>query len=695
MNQRRLARLLTPLAAAAAAASTAPAWAQSSEAQVVEVTASKRKQLVLDVPYAVTAIGSAEIQDRGVLDIRELQSSVPSLFITENAPGQSRIQLRGMSTLAGLPTVGSYLDDMTINLDQVQRAIDIPLVDIARIEVLRGPQGTLYGDGSLGGTIRYITRAPKLNKTEFTTEAGLKSVRYGETAYFANATANLPLAADTAALRIVAGYEKLPGWVDNSVPSTTIAQKDINGGDRQYIRGKLFVKLGNSADVSVMLYHYKLDQDNPTAARPDRTVPSYIASPNADKTTLANVTVNVDLGFATLTSSTGYTDRSLLQAVDVTEFFRPRLPPVLLPAGASIGLRTAMTFKVTTQELRLVSPDSGPLTWLAGAYYRSSDSTQTRTTPSSAAAPVTFLDQTGTSPTDSRQWAVFGEVSYAITPTVSITGGLRYFEDEQHLRSVSGGALTTGDAKFTATSPRLNLLWKYAKDASLYATISKGFRSGGFNVTPPPSYGPETLWNYEVGGKGRALGGKLQYDAALYYAKYDQVQSQDIPPGSIFATTVNTGKASGPGVDLAIAAELAPGLTLDASMGWIDLKYDVKTADRDKGDPLNYIPKVTAALGLTSRFRWPGLNMPGMVRLDLQHADSAPVIVRNQGLNTKTDPANYVNLRVGIEQPQWQVYLEGRNLNNFNGITNPAAGAQTENVRPMPRSLGVTVRAQF
>jgi outer membrane receptor protein involved in Fe transport len=703
MNRCRLAGLLHPLAAAAALATTG-AWAQTAgsggdgsatDLPKVEITASKRKQLVLDVPYAVTAISAAEIQDRGVLDIKDLQSSVPSLFITENGPGQSRVQLRGMSTVAGLPTVGSYLDEMTISLDQVQRAIDVPLVDMARIEVLRGPQGTLYGDGSLGGTIRYITRNPKLNTTEFSAEAGIRSLRHGEAGYFTNAVANLPLAADTAALRLVAGYEKLPGWVDNSVAGAA-QQKDINGGDREYVRGKFFTKLGRDADASLMLYHYKLGQDNPTAARADDTVPSYIPAPSKDKVTLANLVVNADFGFATMTSSTGYTQRSLLQAFDVTDFFHRVLPVSLLPANAAIALRTAMDFKILTEELRLVSNDSGPFTWLAGAYYRSSDSSQVRSTPSTAPSPITILDQTGTSPVDSRQFAVFGEATYALTPTLSLTGGLRYFRDRQDLSSTGAGGVTTTDrASFHATSPRLNVLWKYAANASLYATVSKGFRSGGFNTTPPPSYGPESLWNYEIGGKGSTLGGKLQYDAALYYVRYDQVQSLDIPAGGLFATTVNTGKASGPGADLTIVAELARGLTLDASLSWVGFEYDVTTADRNKGDPLNYIPKMTAALGLTSRFQWPGLNVPGMVRLDYQHADAAPLIVRNQGLNTKTDPANYVNLRVGIELPRWQAYLEGRNLTNFNGIVNPAAGAQTENVRPMPRSLGVTVRAQF
>jgi outer membrane receptor protein involved in Fe transport len=153
----------TPVAAAIALLALASTvCAQVQEPQRVEVTASKRTQLVIDVPYSITAIGAKEIADRGVTDIQQMQSVVPSLFINQNAPGASRIQLRGLSQGVGYGAalVGTYLDEISLNMPDAQRSLDVPLFDMARIEVLRGPQGTLYGDGSMGGTIRFITRAP-------------------------------------------------------------------------------------------------------------------------------------------------------------------------------------------------------------------------------------------------------------------------------------------------------------------------------------------------------------------------------------------------------------------------------------------------------------------------------------------------------------------------------------------------------
>ena len=176
MKQSRAKWVLTSVATAVTAMSALAQTEAPDRAQLdrVEVTASKRTQFVLDVPYSVSVIGGSDIADRGVADIQQMQSVVPSLFINQNAPGASRIQLRGLSQGVGYGAalVGTYLDEISLNMPDAQRSLDVPLVDMQRIEVLRGPQGTLYGDGSMGGTIRFITRAPKLDKFEAQVEAG-------------------------------------------------------------------------------------------------------------------------------------------------------------------------------------------------------------------------------------------------------------------------------------------------------------------------------------------------------------------------------------------------------------------------------------------------------------------------------------------------------------------------------------------
>jgi outer membrane receptor protein involved in Fe transport len=710
MDTRTMKCLLTPIAAVLAAW---PVMAQTtSEAaggkQVVEVTASKRKQLVIDVPYSITAIGGSEIADRGVTDIQQMQSVVPSLFINQNAPGASRIQLRGLSQGVGYGAalVGTYLDEISLNMPDAQRSLDVPLVDMARIEVLRGPQGTLYGDGSMGGTIRFITRAPRLDKFEGSVEAGFSQLSGGQTGWRANGVVNVPLSTGVAGLRLVAGHEDLPGWVDNSANGA----KDINSAKRDFLRGKLLVKPSENVELTAMFFHTETDTKNSSGSNAQRNIASYIPSPTKDKTDLFNLVVSADLGSVRLVSSTGYLDRKIDTTAELTAIYAG-LPfrALVMPKPTSGGAyRQDMSQKITTQELRLESDDKGPLTWTAGAYYRKTD---THYVTSDVWTDATFRLQggfDGTGPTNVTQTALFGELTYALSPRLSLTGGLRSFKEKAEnvgSKLPSGFAppgtpstLYNDHAEFSATTPRLNMLWRYAPKGALYATASKGFRSGGFNSTATPrNYGPEDIVSFEIGNRGSLLGDSLQYEVAAYHSKYSNVQAQDLAPGCTPATclalTVNSGKASGPGLDITLSAALTKSTTLDMTLGYSDLTYDLKTAERNQGDPLNFVPKKTASVSLSQRFTWaPGL--PGMARLDYQHSDPVKFIVRNQGVNASSSSIDTLNARIGLEMSTWQVYLEGKNLTNANGVTFPGIFGLPDS-RVAPRSLGVLARAQF
>jgi outer membrane receptor protein involved in Fe transport len=674
----------------------------------VEVTASKRTQFVLDVPYSVSVIGGSDIADRGVADIQQMQSVVPSLFINQNAPGASRIQLRGLSQGVGYGAalVGTYLDEISLNMPDAQRSLDVPLVDMQRIEVLRGPQGTLYGDGSMGGTIRFITRAPKLDKFEAQVEAGYGQLSGGGSGWRANGVVNVPLSAGVAGLRLVAGHEDLPGWVDNSATGA----KDINSAKRDYLRGKLLLKPSNNVDVTAMFFHTETDTKNNSGSLADRTIASNIASPTKDKTDLFNLVVNADLGSIRLVSSTGYLDRKIDTTAELTAVFAGvPFKALIMPKPTSGGAyRQDMSQKITTQELRLESDDKGPLTWTAGAYYRKTD---THSVTSDVWTDAAFRLQggyDGTGPTNVRQTALFGELTYALAPLWTVTGGLRSFrEDAENVgtKLPSGFApagtpstIYNDQASYSATTPRLNLLWRYDPKSALYLTTSKGFRSGGFNATQTPrQYGPEDILTTEIGNRGSVLGNRLQYEVAVYHSKYNNVQAQDLAPGCTPATcqalTVNSGQASGPGMDITLSAALSKSLTLDASVGYSDLVYDVNTSERNKGDPLNFVPRMTASVSLNQRFQW-APSMPGMFRLDYQHSDPVKMIVRNQGVNITSDAVDTLNARIGLEMQKWQVYLEGRNLTNSNSVTFPGIFGLPDS-RVAPRWLGMTARTQF
>jgi outer membrane receptor protein involved in Fe transport len=504
----------------------------------------------------------------------------------------------------------------------------------------------------------------------------------------------------------VAGHEDLPGWVDNSATGA----KDINSAKRDYLRGKLLLKPSNNVDVTAMFFHTETDTKNNSGSLADRTIASNIASPTKDKTDLFNLVVNADLGSIRLVSSTGYLDRKIDTTAELTAVFAGvPFKALIMPKPTSGGAyRQDMSQKITTQELRLESDDKGPLTWTAGAYYRKTD---THSVTSDVWTDAAFRLQggyDGTGPTNVRQTALFGELTYALAPLWTVTGGLRSFrEDAENVgtKLPSGFApagtpstIYNDQASYSATTPRLNLLWRYDPKSALYLTTSKGFRSGGFNATQTPrQYGPEDILTTEIGNRGSVLGNRLQYEVAVYHSKYNNVQAQDLAPGCTPATcqalTVNSGQASGPGMDITLSAALSKSLTLDASVGYSDLVYDVNTSERNKGDPLNFVPRMTASVSLNQRFQW-APSMPGMFRLDYQHSDPVKMIVRNQGVNITSDAVDTLNARIGLEMQKWQVYLEGRNLTNSNSVTFPGIFGLPDS-RVAPRWLGMTARTQF
>ena len=517
---------------------------------------------------------------------------------------------------------------------------------------------------------------------------------------------NVPLSTGVAGLRLVAGHEDLAGWVDNSANGA----KDINSAKRNFVRGKLLVRPSANIDVTAMYFHTETDTKNSFGSTANRTIASYLATPTKDKTDLFNLVVNADLGSIRLVSSTGYVDRRIDTTAELTAVyagapFRALIMPNPTSGG---GYRQDMIQKITTQELRLESDDNGPLTWTAGAYYRKTD---TRLVTSDVFTDVTFRLQggyDGTGPTNVTQTALFGELTYALSPQLALTGGLRSFKEKaENIGSKlpsdfappgTPSTMYNDRADFSATTPRLNLLWRYAPKGALYATASKGFRSGGFNTAATPrQYGPEDIVSFEIGNRGTLLGDVLQYEVAAYHSKYSNVQAQDLAPGCTPATclalTVNSGKASGPGLDINVSAALTKSMTLDVTLGYSDLTYDVNTSERNQGDPLNFVPKLTTAVSLSQRFNWaPGL--PGMFRLDYQHSGAVKFIVRNQGVNVSGNSVDTLNARVGLELPRWQVYLEGKNLSDSKAVTFPGIFGLPDS-RVAPRSFGIVARAQF
>ena len=359
---------------------------ESSVLEEIVVTAQKREQSVLDIPFAISTFGEDEIKARGATDIKDMQYAIPGLSITNNLPGQDRVQIRGASSDVGigLPTVGRYLDEVSVSSDAIQRALDVPLLDMQRVEVLRGPQGTLYGAGSIGGTIRFISNSPDLSEASGSIGVGINSVDDGNQGYEAHGVFNLPIIEDKLALRLTASTEDIAGWIDN----TATGESDINEAQRDFLRAKLLFQPNENFNASIMLMHYEFDQDNNNhelsesgfdllnvdnrGATSERATTTPFGTPVSDEWDLVNLILNYEVEGMTIVSSTGYLDRSIdFTSETVNAFFPPGL-------YGSVDVKDRES-EVFTQEVRLNSNWDKSFNYTVGAYYRKTETSETQT----------------------------------------------------------------------------------------------------------------------------------------------------------------------------------------------------------------------------------------------------------------------------------------------------------------------------
>jgi iron complex outermembrane recepter protein len=702
VNRLSVVGAATLICIGAAYAQTGPAAGGGTEGEAqlqrVEVTASKRLQTLEQIPGAVTALGKDELNLSGANAIEDIQYKVPSLSIVTLYPGSQQIQLRGISSNLGLPTVGIYLDEMPLSSDIVYSGLDINLRDLSRVEVLRGPQGTLYGEGSMGGTIKYVTSNPVFGRFlgEASIDAG--SVAGGGRLYRINGMLNA--GGERAGIRVVASTEDAKGWIDNR----TLGIRDANNLKRDSVRIKGLWAPTDELSLSLLFAHGDTRRDTSNVSGPGGVTIAPVLTPAKDTFDLGNLIVSYDFPGVRLLSSTGYLDRTNIAVVDFTSAFLPLLGLFGVPPGAitAVGSRGVTEFRTLTQELRLNSTATGPLRWTAGVYFRDYDETaggRSFGQPNPLPFPLFDVDQVRTS----KSSAVFGEVSYDVAPSLELTAGLRGFRDKRAQNSsgvtfgTPGSDTASGD--FNSTNPRLALLYRLDANSSIYLNAAKGFRSGGFNSQAlgggqpvPPSFKPENLWSYELGGvlANKAL--LLQW--SLYRNEWKDIQSFTFLQGSPATFTTNAGRAAGNGVDLQVTWLASKALDIAAAVGWNDMKYKVTTADKRAGDPVDFVAPVTASASATWRFALAGTS--AFVRAEAQYTDAFTVNIRNFGTNDVQSQARTVaRFSGGASLSGWDVKASIDNAFNAEKIVMPAYGALAEPIYTAPRTVSFTIGRKF
>lgn len=702
------------VAASGFAPITAMAADQNSSPQTVStlgeivVTAQKTAQKLQDVPLSVSAITGKEIDRRNVVDLKDMESSVPGLSTVGAGPGTSFVQIRGVSNTLGAPTVGIYLDEMPVNGTTQNGTIDVRMLDLQRVEVLRGPQGTLYGEGSMGGTIRYITASPDLERVSGNAEGEVSTVEDGGQGYRANGVLNVPIIKGVLGARFVVAGEKDAGWIDDVLTG----KKNVNDANFLTFRGKFLFEPTSGTKITLLALHQEVEQAYQNVGI-DGVTSTRVLTTNNERYNLFNGVLNQDLGFANLLVSLGYLADHKKTARDLTPTFLPLLeaaPPfgLGLPTGfiSAIGLPSNVVNHVYTSEARLSSKGGTPFNWTAGFYYRDSDTSmraETETAPGSLGLTLYRAD----SNLKSKAWAMFGEASYQFTPQLNALVGLRYYHDQRDQWSNSAAlgfpAHDVNSADFHSLNPRFNLRYEFSPISMVYVNVAKGFRSGGFNLTSaggglfqiPPSFGPDSLWSYEVGTKQQFFGRKLEIQASVYYQDWKNVQSYDLKPGVPVNVVVNSGRVSGWGLDWQGTWHATPNLDLSATYGWNNLAYDNDSADKNKGDPVDFAVRESASASLD--YHRPIGDNTGFFRLDYLYAGKSQSSIRNLNNQVQHHPArSTLNARIGMDMSQFEVSLFANNLtNNREPILIAPVGAWVENFEQQPRAIGVNVKAQF
>ncbi len=662
-NRKRAAAQVSLLAIIMAMPATA-AMAQSELDELV-VTARKRDEALIDVPFSVNALSEAKMRERGATNIEELSRNIAGFTVQNLGPGQSQVAIRGISAgqiVRDQPgvkeQVGVYLDESVISLSLFTP--DIDLFDLNRVEVLRGPQGTLYGSGSLSGTVRYITNQPSTDAFEGTVEGTVSSVSKGEFGWDLKGMINAPLS-ENAALRVAAYYSNFAGFIDAVQPGGTV-NEDVNGGTRQGVRASLMFKPSENLTITPRILYQTIDvggfnrvdvfnilgnQYTTTRSQArlgDLQQFTQLKEKFKDDLLLGDLTIQYEMGDLALTSISSYTDREVLVLRDATALTGSI-------TGGSIGLASNVytlnapladttDIKSFTQELRLGSNGDGAFQWVIGAFYSDVDrdyaqvldvrgfETLTGIPTAGARAPRDALYYS-TVPYTQTQYAVFGEATLEVNERLDVTAGLRYasYEEDRVLTFDGIFADTTigvkGNTEAEDFAPRVIVAYKATDNVTLNAQASKGFRLGGindplnrplcsaadfatFNALSTPSFDNETVWNYEAGLKARLAEGRGSLTLAAFYADIENLQAT-IDAGSCSSRIiVNVPKAKSSGVEAEFSMRLSENFDVSASASWnsAELTSSVRDATgapiqglRD-GNRLPTVPEFQAAFSV-------------------------------------------------------------------------------------------------
>ena len=738
----------------------APALAQevadngASTLTEVVVTAQKRSERLQDVPLSVTAITSELLAQQNLVQLRDFYNRVPGVSISGGGTEQraNGVAIRGVTTGGGTAsTVAFTLDDVPLTSGAASAQsplIDIDPSDLKRVEILRGPQGTLYGASSLGGLIKYVTVGPDLQQFKGRIEAGGNTISKGGQGWSLRGAVNVPIVQDKLALRVSAFTRHDPAYLDNI--NARAVGEDINKNRVEGGRAALLFKPTDNFTVDLSA----LRQKSKFIGSPQiRVCPSCGTGPYAGATdftpyygeftlnlaptrrdvdfTLYQGRVNYDLGFGQLTAISAFNDVKSASDLDQTNTFGFLLPAFAAPTGSAATLINADRTKKFSQEVRLASQDGGAFEWLVGGFYTHEKISVDQTiliVPPSGSSTTAYAS---VGPAKFEEKAVFADATYHFTDQFDVQAGLRYSSNDQSSASTTtiaapatrffgpsssiANTSSSDDAVTWLFTPR----YKFSSDLMGYLRVATGYRPGGPNSTGvtgiPLSFKSDSVVSYEAGLKGTIPGANATFDASLFQIDWDDIQLLTTDVDSQFTYYTNGSTARSRGVELSGRWAPAHGLSIEGNATYLeaDLTDDLRTPAGaspiygSKGDRLPGSARFSGSL--SAQYDWEvghgfsafaGVSLAYVGDRYAEFANILPTAVANEAFGTRVKLPSYttVDLRGGLYNDDWKLNLYAKNIADKRGVVEATTRGGTSAPQAIflqPRTVGVTIARSF
>jgi iron complex outermembrane receptor protein len=746
---------------------TATAYAQSAGLEEIIVTATRKSESLQEVGMAITSLGNEEIERMGATNLLDFAVRVPNLSMAYEADGRFDSSSPSIRGVFGKDTTGFYFDETPVNASMLPR-----VMDIERIEVLRGPQGSLWGAKSMGGTIRMITKKPDLQSSDAQVHTVLSSVKDGDENHNVDGSVNIPIVEDVFAVRInaYAGSnsgvfdDKYQGtWTDSSGGARTNPGPDFgtieNVDDEDYWGGQIAAKwvINENAvlDVRYMMQEVEADGLPFADIDPENTTRNRFFNapePGTDEWSIASATLSMDVSSGTLTSTLSSYQRETDETEEEANFLHFLFDNVIgIPIDPLYSiLSTVEDYESTVFESRFSSDLDGSVNFTVGVFYsdKTWDHEYPRSVQTGLAAAIDGL--TGapglgqdcvdgfcltdddlifvtTTMTDTEEKAIFGEVTWQINETMSLTTGGRWYETSIDAVNTADGFANSGPSSYnesqkeTGFNPKVLFQAAISDDLNVYLSGAKGFRTGGVNGNLPPglcgpeltelgvnpsnatTYESDDLWSYELGFKSSLADNRITLNAAVFMVDWQDVQQLNrLACG--FQFTQNAGEAESRGFEVELVAMPTEGLMISAAVGYTDATITNAggVSGVKNGDKVQGVADLTATL--SAQYIWQAFGpWNGIVRADGNYyGDSYSGNNESSSASQRLRPSwNALNLRAGIIDDNWEImaFIENATDERANLADSRSIAAETPErarlVTNRPRTVGMDVRYKF